>query len=412
MSPLSRRSLLRGATLGTLLANLPPGVRLSFLNPAQSATAASSNVLIFCLLRGGMDGLNLVCPADDADLIAARPAELRLATSGTGAGLPLANGPSGNDWRLHPSALDLKTLYDAGELAFVHAAGVPADSRSHFEMLAMIELGVIDTAFATTGWIARYASGASFSNGTFAVVSVQPTPPNSLNGDAQAITLANPSQFTLGSADRTTFLQAAYATAPGVIGSQGRAAIAAVNTFSQANAAYTPPPSGTFDNNSFAAGLAMIAELIKLNIGLKVAEVEYSPGWDTHTNQDATFSSSVAGLSKGIGQFYNYIGGDANTVTMIAMSEFGRRVRSNSDLGTDHGHGGVMMVLGGGVNGGRIFGTWTGLADAALDLGDVPVNVDFRAVLGEVIASKRGDLPSGLFPGLAVTAPLGLFVGS
>jgi uncharacterized protein (DUF1501 family) len=406
---LSRRSLLRGATVGTLLAALPPGFRLSFVDPAEAATASSSHVIIFCFLRGGMDGLNLVAPADDPNLIAVRPAELRLSTSGVGAGFPLANGPSGNDWRLHPSAPELKTLYDAGELAFVHASGVPADSRSHFEMQALVELGVADTALATSGWIGRYANSASFSSGTFAVVSVQPAPPTSLSGDLLAITLPSPNQFALGTPDRSRFLQAVYQGAPGLVGSNARTAIAAANTFVGANAGYIQPPPGTFGNDAFSTGLSVIAELIKLNIGLKIAEVEYGP-WDTHISQSPQFTKAVTTLSKGIGAFYNYIGGGGNNVTMITMSEFGRRVRSNADLGTDHGHGGVMMVLGGGVRGGKIFGTWNGLAAAALDLGDVPVTVDSRAVLAEVIASGRGDLPSGLFPGLAPAPPLGLFL--
>ena len=407
---LSRRSLLRSATLGTLLAGLPPGLRLSFGNPAEAATASSSQVIIFCFLRGGMDGLNLVCPADDPYLIAARPAELRLSTSGAGAGFPLAHGPSNNDWRLHPLAPELKSLYDAGKLAFVHAAGLPADTRSHFEMQTLVELGVSDRAMNTTGWIGRYANSASFSGSAFAVVSAERTPPPSFDGDPQAITLPNRTQFTLGSGARARFLQAAYENAPGLIGSHGRTAIAAVNAFNTANAAYVPPPPGTFRNDEFSPGLAIIAELIKLNIGLKVAEVEYNYIWDTHINQSQLLNVAVPTLSKGIGAFYNSIAGDANRVTMIVMSEFGRRVRSNGDLGTDHGHGNVMMVLGGYVNGGKIFGKWKGLAPTVLDFGDVPVTVDSRAVLAEVITSRRGDLPPGLFPGLAPTPPLGLFL--
>ena len=203
---LSRRSLLKGAALGGVAAVLPPGVRLAF------AAGGASHIVVFALMRGGMDGLNLVAPADDPNLIAARPATLRLTSSGAGAGLPLANGPSRNDWRLHPSAPELKALYDAGQLAFVHASGIPANSRSHFEMQAFLEHGVADALALNhaNGWIGQYALNTAIAAQTFALVSAAPTLPASMSGDPNAISLPNPQQFTLGSTARAQFLHTAY----------------------------------------------------------------------------------------------------------------------------------------------------------------------------------------------------------
>jgi uncharacterized protein (DUF1501 family) len=405
--PVSRRNILKSAALGGMLAGLPPGVRLSF------AAGSAPHVIVFVLLRGAMDGLNLVAPSDDADLIAARPAGLRLLSTGASAALPLANGPSANDWRLHPSAPELKALYDSGHLAFIHASGIPADSRSHFEMQSMLEHGVADTVSAgqTTGWIGRYATQSGIAASTFALISAAATLPPSMSGDANAISLPNPSQFTLGSSSRSAFLSAAYNSATGLVGGQGRFAIAAVNGLQQQLASFTAPPAGTYSNDSFGAGLSVVAELIKLGVGLQVAEVEYS-NWDTHVNQQPRFAASATILSKGLGSFYNDLSAYSQNVTTVVMSEFGRRVQSNANLGTDHGHGNVMMVLGGSVAGGRIYGGWLGLNPSVLNIGDVPITTDYRSVLSEVIKATRGDLPATLFPGFTPGPRLGLFGAS
>ena len=147
--------------------------------------------------------------------------------------------------------------------------------------------------------------------------------------------------------------------------------------------------------------------MIKLNIGLQVAEVEYT-SWDTHVNQEPRFAACATVLSKGLGAFYNDIAAYAGQVTVVVMSEFGRRVQSNASGGTDHGHGNVMLVLGGNVNGGRIYGDWMGLSGSVLDLGDVPVTTDYRSVLTEVITGIRGPLPAGVFPNFKPGPSLGL----
>jgi uncharacterized protein (DUF1501 family) len=403
---LSRRSLLKGVGLTALLADAPPGLRLSFIGGARAATAG--HVIIFCFLRGGLDGLNLVAPADDLDLMAARPPDLLLSTAGSSPALALKNGPTGNDWRLHPSAVELKALYDAGQLAFVHATGVLANSRSHFEMQSLVEQGITDPTLtgAGTGWIGRYAEQASFAEGTFAVVSADAILPYSMRGDPQALSLPNPTQFVIGSAARATFLTAAYQSTPGLIGTQARTSIAAVEAFRTADAGYKS--SAAYDKSTLGAGFSVIAELLKLDLGLQMAEVEYNI-WDTHVNQKPRFEAGVVELSKTIGQFAKDMAAQWGNITIITISEFGRRVKSNANLGTDHGHGNVMIVAGGRVNGGRIYGSWPGLAPSVLDSGDVPVTTDSRLILTEAIKVLRGDLPAGLFPGLAMASPLGLF---
>ena len=226
---LSRRSVLTGAILGGVASALPLGVKMAF----AAGGASGSNIVVFALMRGAMDGLNMVAPSDDADLIAARPAALRLLSSGTGAALPLANGPSRNDWRLHPVAVELKELYDSGQLAFVHATGIPADSRSHFQMQAFLEHGVADAVALTeaNGWIGQYALSTNLATPGFSLVSGSPTLPASMSGNSSAVSMPNPAQFVVGSTARSQFLQAAYGPSQTFIGAQGNAAISAVTSF-------------------------------------------------------------------------------------------------------------------------------------------------------------------------------------
>lgn len=404
----TRRAMLKGAAGGTLAAALPAKLRLAF-----GATGPAGGVLLFILLRGGMDGLNLVAPADDADLIAARPEGLRLTATGNTPALPLANGPTGQDWRLHPSAPELKSFYDAGFLAFIHAAGIPADSRSHFQMQAFLEGGVADPVTLSHvggigGWIARYGNSTGLGGVPFALVSADPTLPPSMNGAPEAVSIPSPEQFTLGSPARSQFLEAAYAGTSGIIGIRGRAAIDAATAYQTLSARVASPAAGLYPRDSFGTGLSVIARLIKAGAGLRLAEVEWN-NWDTHVNQQPRFAASVATLSNGLAAFFTDLGALGGQVTVVAMSEFGRRVHANANRGTDHGHGGVMLVLGAGVRGKRIYGSWPGLAPSVLDLGDVPVTTDYRAVLSEVVGATGGNLPSGLFPGFAPAAPLGLF---
>ncbi len=384
---------------------MPAGLKMAF--GAQSGAP----VLVSVLLRGAMDGLNLVAPSDDADLHAARPATLYPNNSGTTPGFALANGPSANDWRLHANAPGLNALYQAKQLAFIHAAGIPADSRSHFQMQAFAEHGVADQLSLNNanGWIARYGAATGL-KGNFSLLSSDAATPASLSGAPLAVSMPDPKQFNAGSAARTAFLQAAYKNSAGALGAAGRTALSTVASFAAVSSNFTPPPAGTYGTDPLSKALSVVAEVIKLNSGLQVAEAEFSD-WDTHVSQQSRFANSVTTLSAGLSNFMKDMAASGQKVTMVVMSEFGRRVKSNASGGTDHGHGNVMMVLSsaGTLKGGRIYGQWKGLNPSVLDLGDVPVTTDYRAVLSEVIAKTRNDLPASLFPGLAPTASLGLF---
>ena len=131
-----------------------------------------------------------------------------------------------------------------------------------------------------------------------------------------------------------------------------------------------------------------------------MVNVDYG-GWDTHERQAGVFPNLVRGLSRSVGAFYNDIYEYKDNVTVLIMSEFGRRLRANKSGGTDHGHGNFMMALGGKVNGGQMYGKWPGLDPKALDKGvELDVTTDYRNVLSNIMKTSMGfeDLDL-IFPG-------------
>jgi uncharacterized protein (DUF1501 family) len=397
-----RRAFLSGA-FGALTAALPPGARLAF-----AANNVQREPLLFVILRGGMDGLNLVAPTDDAALRAARNVALIPTT-----GFQLANGLTKQDWRLHPSAPELAALYASGHLAIVHAAGSPFASRSHFEMQQLLETGTIDLTQIGPlgGWLGRYALQTGVA-GTFAIGGYgMATTPTSVSSDYAALDILNASSFKLSSAEKFALLQSAYAapTMPSAIDKaltvQVQDMLAGVHSFAAINANYVTPVA--YGKDQLSTGLSIAAALMKAGAGLQLGAFEYD-NWDTHTSQASRFPPSVADISKAIGAFWNDITGAGLRATLVVVSEFGRRVAGNAGGGTDHGHGNAMLVLGASVIGGRMYGNWPGLAPQQLDGGDLAITTDARRVFLEIIAKRRGDAPAGLFPNLANAAPLGL----
>jgi uncharacterized protein (DUF1501 family) len=183
-------------------------------------------------------------------------------------------------------------------------------------------------------------------------------------------------------------------------------AIAAVQSFQALNSGYVVPPG--YGTDSLSRGLSIAAELMKKGAGLQLGAFEFDD-WDTHVAQDIRFAPSVTILSKALGAFWNDIAAAGLKATLIVMSEFGRRIASNANGGTDHGHGNAMLLLSTSVSGGQMYGQWPGLAPAQTDLGDLAVTTDSRQVLVEAIAAGRGDLPPNLFPSLTIQQPLNLF---
>lgn len=420
----SRRDILRaGASvgLGAALDGLSalPGLGLAF-----AETKAADPLLVVVHLRGGADGLHLLSPADDADFVAARQSELRVATSGPDAGHKIDRSPNERiDFRLHPQAGALFDLYRDGRLALIPAAGLPAATRSHFVAIDMIERGVADAAAmarSDSGWLARYLRGHVPATGA-AAVSAAGASSGEYLGWAKALSIADlGAGFGVpGSPTVMQLLDRLYSEAQGPVGAAGRDALAAIRLIDEhlprddqnKPIAYQPAQKGAYDvAGDFARPLKVVAQLAKLDVGLSVATVDFG-GWDTHENQPGRFRVQVERLSMGLTAFYNDLAQRHDRLIILVQTEFGRRFRSNRSAGTDHGRGGLMMVLGGKVQGGACYGRWPGLKARDLDEGvDLAVATDYRQVVSDVLAAHQGaPVAKDVFPGYALQTRLGLF---
>jgi uncharacterized protein (DUF1501 family) len=186
---------------------------------------------------------------------------------------------------------------------------------------------------------------------------------------------------------------------------------------------YQPSGGANYGSSGFGVQLRNLAQMIKAGLGLNVATVDIG-GWDTHQGQGNpansydNFGNQVQTLSDGLAAFYTDLSSGAtnymNQVTVIVMTEFGRRVRENTSGGTDHGYGSVMLALGGRVNGGQVFGNFLGLTQANLfEYADVQVTTDYRRVLSEALIRRQAN-PNiyYAFPGYSGYSPLGIFQGT
>jgi uncharacterized protein (DUF1501 family) len=432
---LSRRSLLQGAALAAAsgLAPLPGLGRLLF-----GAESQDNRILVVLHLRGGCDGLNLLSPAGDADFIAARNSDLRVLDEGEEAGHPIVHSQDPKlEFRLHAAAKSLAELSDAKHLAFIHAAGLTDATRSHFVATDMIEHGVADGTSLNrtpTGWMAR-AMQTMPALGSVRGVSTSSAPSGAWAGDAGAISVADLANGVgpPGGAQTGKVLEGLYGTSADAArtraadpGAEAEARLAGRVTLDAMTAidarlardphgkyiAYAPQPGVNYDA-AYELGrpLKTLAQLIKMDLGLRAATVDLG-GWDTHEYQPGRFRNQVERLSQGLGAFYNDMAQTQDRLIVVVVTEFGRRLRSNRSNGTDHGRGSVMMVLGGKVAGGRIYGRWPGLKSEQLEEGvDLAVVNDYRQSLSEVIGHWRGPAyASGVFPGFTSAANLGLFV--
>jgi len=243
------------------------------------------------------------------------------------------------------------------------------------------------------------------------------TLPRSLAGDQAPMTLRSIDDFTLHVGDdvlpqSTAALGALYNGIDHPMAIDTATTLASLDVV-RGLAAAGYQPAATYPQGAPGDSLRELARLIKADLGLRVACVDIG-GWDTHTNQGTLdggdMRNQLAPLGEMLGAFATDLGDRLDDVTVVAMTEFGRRVAQNANGGTDHGHGSVMLLLGGGLAGGTVHGNWPGLAPDALDQGDVAGANDFRDVLGEVVSARLGiglGALGPIFPDHQVT-PLGV----
>lgn len=423
------------------------GSRVTNMTFAGPGTAAAGNneILVVVFLRGGCDGLSLVSPYTDPRY---RQARGNLALPESGAYQALSIDPKNSSYSgrsgfgLHPAAQALHELYTGANapLAIVHACGLNDDTRSHFDAMDYIERGTPGNKNTGSGWISRHLNLVN-PTGTLPAVSAGATVPTSLLNDGQAVSVNDLNGFGVSSYWRYTNEPDAASRDPAYIpmlntmkklfpgtGSFPEAGQRVISTIETIRSKKAQAPGGElvnpitpglkypYPNNAFGEALKTVAHTVKLDLGMQVATVDLG-GWDTHEGQgnegQGYFATLVKTLSEGLYAFYNDLAAYHSRLTVVVLSEFGRRLGANTGGGTDHGHGGVTLLLGGNVSGGKLYGNWPGLEQLDQEQ-DLKITTDFRSVLGEIVVKRLGNPFLGrVFPGLDETTyqPLGIMRG-
>jgi uncharacterized protein (DUF1501 family) len=425
---ITRRGFVVGCS--TAIASLA-GSRFNSLAFAAPGGSFNEEVLVVLFLRGGQDGLNFVVPVGGNDRGAyqsLRPGLQVPAAQAQQYFLGNVNGANGQTgFGFHPAAAPLHPLFQDGKLAIVQACGMAANERSHFDSMNWMELGTPGVNNTTNGWLTRHLTSATNLPGGILMPSISVGGLQALSqlGSDETVNLGSPNDFSLQIGpwqyrdEQRIFLRNLYEGGSSWIHQAGLQALDAVDIIElYASGDYVPRPGVVYPDGWFGDNLKTVAQMIKLGIGLRVATVDLG-GWDTHENQGDGSGGYYAGLlgelAQGLAAFYEDLdtGAPAFTskLTVLVMSEFGRRAFENPDGGSDHGHGNNMLVLSGNAIGG-LKGSWPGLAAPQLNDGDVEVTTDFRRVLSEVLVRRLGNPAlSAIFPGYTGYAPLGVVQG-
>ncbi len=407
-SSLSRRSLLKStAAVGGGMA-----VTQMFGDSLMQATFAGApggNTMVVISLRGGIDGLGVVVPHGDPGYYAARPSTAIPKTS-----LVCADAMFG----LHPAMAPLQPLWTSGELAAVQATGLAVPNRSHFSAIEEVEDAAPGSS-TRSGWINRMIGLGSTTGSLDAVQLGMNFPTSAMAGPQKVLATQDLEGLQVaGAADYPTqryqSLQTAWATAKGPL-AQGASEAVAISTGPGKKLSSMPDSAVAYPTvwnaSPFAEPLKNAAKLIRANLGTDVIAID-AGNWDLHTGYGTiswgSMQSNVSGFAQSLAAFMNDLGELRSRVTVVTISEFGRRVAENGSQGFDHGWGNMMLVAGAGVKGGKYYGAWPGLASGSLTAGDLSVTTDYRNVLGEVVSKRFPDrsVPA-LFPGLSF-APVGL----
>ncbi len=394
----SRRGFLRGAAVLGGTATVSAAYGSAVTQTAYAAGGTAPQVLVVVSMRGAADGLSLVVPHADPVYYRARPTIAVPADR-----LLVKDGMFG----LHPRLAPLLPLWNQGRMAAVHAAGLPTPNRSHFSAMEEVE-DADPGSEARVGWLNRLVGrdgagspveGIQFGGGVPTTAMAGPQPVLATR-DVESVKLAGADGSQAGA--RRASLTRAWAESADDLGSSFRSVLDVVDDFAEVRAGSATPTNGAAypARSDLGAALAATARTIRADIGAEVITVDHG-SWDHHTwvgAPDNGFLQRMADeFAASLAAFFTDLGTLADRVTVVTISEFGRRVVENANQGLDHGHGTVMFALGAGVKGGY-YGRWPGLTQTSD--ADLLVTTDYRSVLNEVVTRRLGSSTAQVFPGL------------
>jgi len=389
----SRRVFLKGAGLAAVGVGLAPS---SLLVRTAQAAGLGEKVLVKVFLRGGADGLNLCAPYGDAEYYNLRQG-IALPAPGASGGVVRLDGTFG----LHPEFAPLRPFFDDGRLAVIHAVGNPQVTRSHFDAQDFQESGTPGSKQTPTGWLDRAIAQIPGAQVTQAV-SFSTQLVRSYLGPEPVLVAQSLASFDLHArnwrAEAETLLRSMYDADQTEVGVTGRETFEAINTLQRV------PPSAPANGAAYPVAnvgnsLRQAAQLIKAGIGTRCIYVNVTGGFDTHSNQLQNNTNDYRPIGQALAAFATDLGGLLDDVVLMLTTEFGRTAAVNGAAGTDHGTGYAMLVLGGGVRGGRVLGRWPGLGRGQLyQERDLAATTDFRDVFQEIARAQFG-ITASLFPG-------------
>ena len=401
---ISRRYFIKSGGIAMVgMASLP-----SFLQRAVAAAPApGKKKMVVLFQRGAMDGLNVVVPFAEPNYYRLRPTIAIPAPRQGGADAAIdLDGFFG----LHPSLQPLLPLFRNHQLAIVQAVGSPDPTRSHFDAQDYMESGTPGVKSTDDGWLNRAMQAMPDETASpFRAVAFGNYLPRTLQGAAPAIAIPDLKQFKMYGPQQTIEggFEAMYAQsvdqAMRGVGSETFEAIDQLKKIDPSK--YAPENGAEYPKSRFGQSLQEIAELFKADVGLEVAFLD-SGGWDHHVNEGGVqgqLSNLLRELGQGIAAFHQDMGDRMQDVVFVSMSEFGRTAHENGNRGTDHGHANCMFVMGGDVQGGKVYSRWPGMSDEQLYQNrDLAVTTDYRSVLGEIMTKHmRESNLDKVFPGFS-----------
>jgi uncharacterized protein (DUF1501 family) len=401
--PITRREFVRGGVAAFTVSFAAP----EFLSDLARAQGRSSRNLVVLYLSGGNDALSTLIPYNDAQYHARRPT-IAIPASQV---LQIGSDRTGVNLGLHPRLTGLRSIYNAGRLAFIQRTGYQNSSRSHFEGTDIWSTGDPRSPQGT-GWLGRYLDTLPSPVDPLTAWATSSVIPRTLQSrtvgvpsipSVQGYAFASPNAgaeaaFERESATRISSHLPVDRPHLAFVNGTAQGAFATLERVAQVG---TYVPSVTYPNNGFAQALRAIAGAMVKGVGTKVFWVQ-TGGYDTHAAQNpnqanGSYTGLMATLNDGLFAFYNDLQNHSllGDTLVLQFSEFGRRINENGSQGTDHGAASVMMAMGGTVRGG-IFGTAPNLRGTADNPtlensgNDVRYETDFRSVYAKVIDSWLG----------------------
>ncbi len=399
------------ATLSSAHANWPQWMpRIAMAGPKK---APKGDTLVVIFLRGGADGLSIIVPHGEPNYYKARPTIAMARPDDKKADKNLKALELDGFFGASPFMAPLMPFFKNHQMLAVHATGSTNPTRSHFEAMDFMERGEPDGHALGTGWIGRHL--ASLDTGSTAFLrgigwgdQVQ----QALRGTVNATALRSIVDYHLGGDANTAnqmlnALNSLYNLDQGALQQSAAETKQVVDLLKKVNVASYKPAGGVkYDPNSdLDMALMQTAALIKADVGLEVSAIDVG-GWDMHISLMPSMAGTLTKLAKGLANFGNDMAASMQMqkLTVVVMSEFGRRVGENADRGLDHGHGNAMLIMGGNVAPRAVITKWPGLKDPKLDSGDLAITIDYRDVLSEILTKRlNNDQIDTIFPGYKPT---------